>query len=371
MANASVEAVTAVVGRFYEAAYDQDKWPDAIAQLSQLFDCSRVCIARAHADKFEAIATVLDPEFCSESSVQAHFRDPLTSASYIVPVGVAYTRRQIIDETEFRGRELWNDWYLKRDLAEGLGSAIYADQDSHWSVQLHRGARQSDFSDEETSIFRTCLQHMMRAGEIGRQLQNTTAFANKFAGLPMGVIVVDGAGVLSFINGEAERLLSAAHSSLTLSANRLVCVNARRADELSQLIGSAVSGRLTESGGTMLLPLDAKTNEGHLVVSVAPFASGQYFNIATQRYAAVILRNGVFNVPGSMARIVRTLFQLSPAEANLCLDLAGGMSLKDAAFQNNITFKTARTYLERIFAKTGTRQQSQLIALIKSSRPLF
>ncbi|RVA43981.1 helix-turn-helix transcriptional regulator, partial [Mesorhizobium sp. M7A.F.Ca.CA.004.09.1.2] len=43
--------------------------------------------------------------------------------------------------------------------------------------------------------------------------------------------------------------------------------------------------------------------------------------------------------------------------------------LKEAAASSNVTVKTSRTYLERIFAKTGTRQQSQLVALLKSAEP--
>ncbi|WP_181172148.1 MULTISPECIES: helix-turn-helix transcriptional regulator [unclassified Mesorhizobium] len=44
--------------------------------------------------------------------------------------------------------------------------------------------------------------------------------------------------------------------------------------------------------------------------------------------------------------------------------------MKDVASGLKITVKTSRTYLERIFAKTGTHQQSQLVALLKSTEPL-
>ncbi|RVA86239.1 helix-turn-helix transcriptional regulator, partial [Mesorhizobium sp. M7A.F.Ca.CA.004.02.1.1] len=53
----------------------------------------------------------------------------------------------------------------------------------------------------------------------------------------------------------------------------------------------------------------------------------------------------------------------------LAASLAQGRPLKEAAASSNVTVKTSRTYLERIFAKTGTRQQSQLVALLKSAEP--
>ena len=65
--------------------------------------------------------------------------------------------------------------------------------------------------------------------------------------------------------------------------------------------------------------------------------------------------------------ILAGLFDLTPAEARLADALAQGQPLKDAASGANITFKSGRTYLDRIFAKTGTHQQSELVALLKSA----
>lgn len=61
------------------------------------------------------------------------------------------------------------------------------------------------------------------------------------------------------------------------------------------------------------------------------------------------------------------LFDLSPSEARLAVSLAGGAPLKTAAEASDIKVTTARAYLEQIFRKTGTNQQSQLVALLKSA----
>jgi DNA-binding CsgD family transcriptional regulator len=65
--------------------------------------------------------------------------------------------------------------------------------------------------------------------------------------------------------------------------------------------------------------------------------------------------------------VLSGLFDLSPAEAKLAIRLAAGQPLKDAASASDIKFSTARSYLEQIFRKTGTNQQSQLVALLKSA----
>jgi DNA-binding CsgD family transcriptional regulator len=65
--------------------------------------------------------------------------------------------------------------------------------------------------------------------------------------------------------------------------------------------------------------------------------------------------------------VLSGLFDLSPAEAKLAISLTAGQPLKAAAVASDIKFSTARSYLERIFRKTGTNQQSQLVALLKSA----
>lgn len=68
--------------------------------------------------------------------------------------------------------------------------------------------------------------------------------------------------------------------------------------------------------------------------------------------------------------ILTSLFDLTPAEVKLATALARGLSLQAAAAEAGLQFSTVRTYLNRIFRKTGTNQQSQLVALLKSAHPL-
>jgi DNA-binding CsgD family transcriptional regulator len=53
------------------------------------------------------------------------------------------------------------------------------------------------------------------------------------------------------------------------------------------------------------------------------------------------------------------------------MDLADGLTLSDCAVRHAVTVKTARTYLERIFRKTGTSRQSQLVNILRAVQPLL
>lgn len=66
------------------------------------------------------------------------------------------------------------------------------------------------------------------------------------------------------------------------------------------------------------------------------------------------------------AAAIEKLFGLTPAEARIASALAAGLSVRDSAEKNGISLGTARSYLIRVFAKTGTNQQSELVSLLKS-----
>lgn len=77
----------------------------------------------------------------------------------------------------------------------------------------------------------------------------------------------------------------------------------------------------------------------------------------------------VMSVSGGSRRrpdpaILRTLFDLSPAESRLVAELASGATLNAAGRRCNIRPSTARAYLEQVFRKTGCHRQAELIGLL-------
>jgi DNA-binding CsgD family transcriptional regulator len=63
-------------------------------------------------------------------------------------------------------------------------------------------------------------------------------------------------------------------------------------------------------------------------------------------------------------RVLRTLFELSPAEARLALGMVAGQTLDEYARHAGVGVATVRTQLHSIFSKTGARRQAALVALL-------
>jgi DNA-binding CsgD family transcriptional regulator len=125
------------------------------------------------------------------------------------------------------------------------------------------------------------------------------------------------------------------------------------------------------TGGSMLVPSEQMLSDRpRLVLSVAPYVNTQAYGLTGERRAVIMVNEVTPQAREGLDLHVRGLFDLTPSEARLAAALVSGRSLKEIAANSNITVKTGRTYLERIFAKTGTRQQSELVALLKNTEPL-
>jgi DNA-binding CsgD family transcriptional regulator len=71
------------------------------------------------------------------------------------------------------------------------------------------------------------------------------------------------------------------------------------------------------------------------------------------------------------AQLLSELFNLTPAEANLALQLANGLTLDEASTELGISRNTAKTQLSSVFSKTGVTRQTNLVQLIlKSVAPI-
>ena len=62
--------------------------------------------------------------------------------------------------------------------------------------------------------------------------------------------------------------------------------------------------------------------------------------------------------------VLRALYSLSPAESELVQLLSTGHSLDEAARLRDVTINTVRTQLKRVFAKTQTSGQADLVQMV-------
>jgi len=110
----------------------------------------------------------------------------------------------------------------------------------------------------------------------------------------------------------------------------------------------------------------ARARPDHFVRNRVPVTDRAPSNLAllTQTASAAADLETVLALPMPSETSLRQLFNLTAAEAKVAQRLACGDSIEETARHLSIKPTTARTQLAAIFAKTDTRRQARLVAIL-------
>lgn len=181
----------------------------------------------------------------------------------------------------------------------------------------------------------------------------------------IGLIVVDVGGMVHHTNHRADMLLcerdglfitpsGECKASTTVDTNMIMdCVRATCRQTQMAHASPEVAWIARPS---------MKRNLSIFTVPVQPLkGNGNTTTLA----ALLVLDPDQYDIPSS--QIVADMFDLTRSEALIVCALLAGETLEEAAVQAGVTLSTARTYLKRAFAKTGTTRQTELMSLVMRS----
>jgi len=255
---------------------------------------------------------------------------------------------------------------MLRDFGIGahLCSAIPMPTGELATFVFQKWMKEGSYARGEIDRLDAVRPHLARAslatGRLRMERAEATTSTLELMGLP--AIVLAASGRVMATNQQLEQMdtvfLPVAHGGLAIAdrdANRLF---QEAVVDISGSVATARSIPVPAIGGgdpfvIHLLPL---RRDAHDI-----FAGADILVLATSVRPSTL-------VPS--ASLLNALFDLTLAEARLAMDLASGLTLAQSAASRGVTVKTARTYLERIFHKTGTHQQSQVVAMLKTVQPL-
>jgi DNA-binding CsgD family transcriptional regulator len=176
--------------------------------------------------------------------------------------------------------------------------------------------------------------------------------------LAFGIIICDPTGLVLFANRVADQLAGAGHGIMfaTSPSGRVLTASKpaeRRA--FGDLIKEAASG--SESG------IRLSAHESFALVIAAPIELRADDSI---QQAVQVLIAAEQKLTAAVESRLISIFKLSPTQAALAVALYNGETLAAFAGSRNNKLTTVRSHLSRIFLKTGTRNQADLMRLIST-----
>ncbi|WP_421837836.1 helix-turn-helix transcriptional regulator [Novosphingobium sp.] len=207
-----------------------------------------------------------------------------------------------------------------------------------------------DLGAADSALLAALAPHLAAAlavrAALGKAGMHAAMAESTLALLGTGEIALSATAAVLAADSEAERLLAFTADPGPLRRLQLLPETARALEAAcAQLAGAPPEARRLVSLGTR-----------HLLLRPAPPGSG----------AALIgmIRSAPPAMPSDAATVLAAAHGLSPREAALAIGLTQGETILEAGQRLGLTPETARNYSKRLYAKTGTAGQAQLVALV-------
>jgi DNA-binding CsgD family transcriptional regulator len=185
--------------------------------------------------------------------------------------------------------------------------------------------------------------------------------------LAVGVILLDATCRIREMNESARALLRSA-DGLELGRDETLRA-ARPADtrRLAKLVAHAAAGGGRQADGALSLPRPSDLRPLQLLVApLGRVPARARAGGSRSRWVVVYVSDPERELrlcPESVQRI----FDLTPTEACVACELAYGASTNEVAVRTGMGPSTVRWHLKRIYAKTGTRRQTELVRAVLTS----
>ncbi|WP_439575137.1 helix-turn-helix transcriptional regulator [Phreatobacter sp.] len=373
MSEPTLGTVMAAVDGLVAAAGDPAVLPGAVEDVRRLFSGSKACLARfgTDLDVGDAIATDVDPGLQRRISgdLKPDFQ-VLSAAIERVPFGLVYQLHSVAGREWLMNTRAFHEWFAPQDMYDGIACRLVGDPQSYWFFDVQRGKSQPRFDTAERDMLRLLSPVLTRTMEVRRHLGRVELDRDMARDtldmLADGVVIVDRDLTIIHANDAAERLITAVRSALLTRRGRLA---ARQGDDQRALKAIVAETLLAHDSplrrhSSSFVARAGGREQPALSICALPFAGLRYPG------RVVIAIKPLSGRPDMTDHLAR-LFGLTPAEARLAGLLAAGTTVADAASTLAVRLSTVRTHLARLFQKTGTRQQSQLVALLNSVSPPF
>ena len=375
----SQDRLLALIGGIYDAAADESLWPQFLKSLGNALNGASIGLIYHDMRALRAnlmMSAHIDPE-CERQYIE-HFSaiDPFRAAwlhrfQHPAPEAVQ-TGEQLIEPREFTRSAYYNDFAAVHDVVHHLTAPIAVHADWAANLSCNRGVSKGPFDPEDVNLLRILFPHLQRAIHFHRRFAELAgqqrASLDALDQLSVGVILLDCGSKISALNREAERIFGK-HDGLSATKHGITATRSIENCEIKRLVAGATETaqkRGTGSGG--FIAVSRPSGKRPFALSVVPLAT-HAFCLGISAPAVIVFVTDPERKAEDTSLVLSRLYGLTAAESRLAELLLQGETVVRAAGRLNISHNTARTHLQRIFQKTDTSHQGDLVRLLLTALP--
>src|SRR4051795_2842291 len=356
-----------LIGVIYDAAIDPSRWEDAIIRAAEFVGaaagglfCKDVGVQHATMPHRFGYDVPLRVELFRQiySSAEGHFLGDLEQ-----PVATT----ELMPFAELAQSDLYLQWAQPQGFVDFLSAVVERTTVSTAIFGVFRHERNGIVDDHARRQMRLIAPHIRRAVLIGRMFEFKAAevatFVDTLDGLSAGMYLVDATGRLIHANAAGHALLGAS-DILSSASGRLVARDVQIDRTLRDVFAAAGQGDAALGTKGIAVPLTGKDGERYIAHAL-PLTSGarRRAGVVNTAAAALFVRKATLAVP-SAPQAIGSAFKLTPTELRVLLAIVEVGGVPEVATAFGIADTTVRTHVTRLFEKTGTSRQADLVKLV-------
>jgi DNA-binding CsgD family transcriptional regulator len=276
------------------------------------------------------------------------------------------TGEAAVSHAQLRKTEYYADFARPAGLTRALFGVAGHGGRVHSAVSVNRADDHAEFDEEAVEFLAALLPHFGRALDVSVAWRacpaKQAAALDALDGLPMAVLIVDGQCRVCFANRRASDML-ARRDGVSSDAGVLRCADPganRRLRALCAQIAATRAAVPRHSGGMLAAPRPSSSPD--LQILVTPVVMRGPLSVPGRDVAAVLYITDPADTPIPDERRLKATYHLTPAESNVAVLLAAGVTSAEIAERLRYTRETTRWYVKQVLAKAHCRTRSEFVA---------
>ncbi len=356
-----------LISRIYSAVLVADEWDPTMAAIADAFTAHTASLVLS--DSASRTLKYAQMPSSAAQAYAAHYErlDHVLRAVETGPVGAVRTGAELM--WPYQKCEFQIDWARPNGLHDGLfvrltsGTAL-----TSLAIANVKQSERFD-SPEHLALVNRLIPHLQQALRVQHRLEaldrRNGDLAEASEAVSHGIVILEGRRCV-YANGAAERILGS-DDGLRIERGCITAESSHADTELEHSIA-----RLSRPdgpdiwGGSFLCA--RPSGRRPYIVHVLPVEANSVATLYYRRAMIVIVDPE--RQPEPPAILLRRLYGLTKAEAQVALLVMQGQGLTPIAEELSVSLTTVKTHLRHIFDKTGIHRQAELVRLLILLDPL-
>ena len=363
------EHVSSLIGDIYDAAVDQTLWIGALDKAAQFVGAQAGVLlwqnpASISVELIHAFG--IEPHYVDLYLERYAKLDPTTAPMFQLETDDIASLTDLLPPSAFANSVFNREWLEPQGFVDLLQASLEKSPTDFVRLFFLRKSESGIVSGSMRERLRLIVPHIRRAVLVGQMVDRAAAeaatFGNALDGIGAGLFFVDASGRIVHANTSGQDMLAQGVLARG-SSGKLASYDTSAVQGLDEIFGITESGDADEPRGGAV-PLTARDGE-HYVAHVLPLTAGsrRQAGASSEAIAAVFVKKAALNMPSPLD-IIAKFYKLTPTELRVLFAIVQVGGVPDVAQSMGISPSTVKTHLRRLFAKTGTDRQADLVKLV-------